>query len=229
MDVAETLRYLLNLSMEGPTPYIILGVVVFFVFMEQLVLFSLLSPGSWSVIFVSFLAFAGAIPVPLLITSMLIGAVAGTNFQFYLGLRHGERFLRFVNRFPRLIDLNNAKTMRVSPVIVVLSYNLPQIRGIVPFVAGTSRMSLAKWSVASIIGVVSWLGCFIGMGMGAAWMFDGDFDKAIDWVVAVNTDSTMGAIFWLLTIGIAGYTIWKWRSPAKTDPDKQSEQMEHHA
>ncbi len=213
MDVLATFRSLLDLSMEGPTPYIVLGVVVFFVFIEQLLLFSLLSPGSWAVIFASFLAFAGFLPVPLLILSMFLAAFAGTYLQYYLGQRHGDRFLQWLNRFPRVIDLNRIKQTKVSFWIVIVSYNLPQIRGIVPFMAGVSNMPLGKWYAASSIGVGSWLACFIGMGMGAAWMFDGDFDKALQWVWEINSNSILGIIFWVVTIAFIVYGVRKLRRP----------------
>lgn len=229
MDVFAIFDSLLSLSMEGPTPYIVLGVVVFFVFVEQLLVFSFFSPGSWAVILVSFLAFAGFLPVPLLIGSIFVGALAGTHLQYYLGNRHGERFLRFVNRFPRIVDLSQITKMRVSFWIVILSYHLPQIRGLVPFMAGASHMPKPWWYAASAIGVLTWLVCFIGMGMGAAWLSGGDFGQALQWLWEINTSSVLGAIFWVLTIGLAVYAGYKWRRAAATTESSENIEGLHHA
>ncbi|PJF41674.1 MAG: hypothetical protein CUN55_11580 [Phototrophicales bacterium] len=207
--------------MEGPMPYLILAIVVFFVFIEQLLVFSFFSPGSWSVIFASFLAFAGFIPIPLLILGTFLGAFLGTYLQYYLGYRHGERFLRFVNRFPRIVDLEQMKQTQVNFWLVILSYNLPQIRGIVPFMAGVSKMPKTQWLIASAIGVVSWLACFIGMGMGAAWMFEGDFQKALHWIWEINSNSVLATIFWGGTIAFIIYVVYKWRLPSKTTQNNQ--------
>ncbi len=199
--------------MEGPLPYIILVVVAVMVFMEQLVILSFISPGSYAVIFVSFLAFAGDVPLVLMAVMMFVAAQSGTHLQYYLGQQHGERVLRWMNRYPRLVDLEKMNDIQVSSSVVVLSYNLPQIRGIVPFLAGVSHMPLKRWWVASVIGVLIWLASFIGLGMGAAALFDGDLEKALEWIWALN-NSYLGLIFWVATVVLVGYYIWRRRQAA---------------
>lgn len=212
MDVLEILKTLVNQSFEGPVPYLILGVVVFFIFVEQWLLFSLLSPGSWGIIFVSFLAFSGLISVPVMIVMMFAAAFAGTHLQYLVGKWRGDWFLQLINRFPKLLDLEQVQSARVNPGLVVLSYSLPQIRGLVPFVAGTSQMPLGRWYVASSIGIVIWLTTFVGLGMSAAYLFNGDFEQALDWLWAINTNSYLSIVFWGITIALAVYVIAKYRA-----------------
>ena len=205
------MRDIIDTSMEGPTPYVILMVVVFFVFVEQWVLFSLLSPGSWGIIVVSFMAFSGAVSIPLMLVAMFVSSFAGTQLQYYVGQQHGERFLRLVNRFPQLVDLEQIYETKVNTTVIVLSYSLPQIRGIMPFLAGASDIPKWKWYVASMVGLAIWLASFVVMGMGAAHAFDGDLHKALDWVWAFNTRGVWPILLWTTTIIICVYYIRKWR------------------
>lgn len=212
MNVFDFLSNLITASSEGPTPYIVLGVVVFFVFVEQWLLFSLLSPGSWGVIVVSFVAFSGSMSVLLTISALFAGAFIGTHAQYLVGKHYGDRFLQWINRFPKLVDTERIQQTRVNVWIVILSYSLPQIRGMMPFLAGTSRMPAWRWYPAASVGIMIWLGIFIALGMVAAASFDGDVHAAAEWAWEVNTNSTMGAFFWITTILIALYYLNKWRT-----------------
>lgn len=207
----ELLNDIAVASTEGHAPYILLGVVVFFVFVEQWVLFSLLSPGSWGVIVVSFIAFSGTIPVWLLLLSLFAGAFVGTHAQYLIGKHHGDRFLKWINRFPTLVDAERIKQTHVNTWILVLSYSMPQIRGIMPFLAGAAHMPMWRWYSASVVGITIWLGIFIVLGKVAADSFDGDMRQAAEWAWSVNTNSYTGTFFWVTTILIIIYYINKWR------------------
>lgn len=213
MDILGFLKDVLDHSMNGPYPYVILGIVAVMVFLEQIILVSLLSPGSYAVLLVSFMAFAGKVSIVLMIPLLFVAAMLGTHTQYVLGKHHGSRFLRWLNRYPRWVDLERLQTMRVHGGLVVLSYSLPQIRGIVPFLAGTSQMPMRRWLAWSAVGVAIWLTIFIGMGLSAASLFDGDLEKALDWVWQVNNNPILASIFWSATVLIAVYFIWSWRRP----------------
>jgi membrane-associated protein len=212
MNVFDLLNDIVTTSSEGPTPYIVLGVVVFFVFVEQWMLFSLLSPGSWGVIVVSFVAFSSTISVPLMLVLLFGGAFIGSHAQYLVGKHYSVAFLRLVNRFPKLVDLERIRETRVTTWLVLISYSLPQIRGIIPFLAGASHMPLWRWYAVSTLGIMIWLGIFIVFGMVAANNFNGDVREAAEWAWDVNTNSVMGVFLWITTIAIVVYYLNKWRT-----------------
>lgn len=214
MDVLEFLKHLLNEAMQGPYPYIILGVAALLVLLEQIVILSLLSPGSYAVLFASFMAFAGKVPIVLMIALLFVAAMVGTYIQYSLGKHRGSRILHWLNRYPRLVNLERMKQINVRTWLLIVSYSLPQIRGLVPFMAGVSRMPFRRWFAASAVGIALWLTVFVSMGLGAATLFNGNLEKALDWVWQVNSNPILGAIFWGATIGLAVYFVWLWRRPS---------------
>lgn len=203
----EIILDLLDKPLDGNLPYILLGVVAILVFLEQLVILTLFSPGSYAVIFISFLAFGNHISVAVMLPLLFMAASAGTQLQYYLGRRHGNWWLRLFNRFPRIFDLERTRHIRVTAFVVIMSYNLPQIRGIVPFMAGLTHMPFVRWVTSSSVGIGVWLTTFVGLGMTGASLFRGDYDRALDW--ADRNSTLIGLVLWSITL--LSFGIWFWR------------------
>lgn len=198
---------LLDKPLDGNLPYLMLGIVAILVFLEQLVVITLFSPGSYAVIFISFLAFANRVSVLIMIPLLFAAALAGTQVQYYLGWRHGGWMLRLLNRFPRIVDLERSRHIHITIFVVVMSYNLPQIRGIVPFMAGLTHMPFQRWFLSSLAGVAVWLATFVGLGMAGASIFSGDYNRALAWVD--HNSTVVGLVLWGITL--SSFAIWFWR------------------
>lgn len=198
------IKDLFDNPLDGNLPYVLLGVVVILVFLEQLVVLTLFSPGSYAVVFISFLAFGNHVSVIVMVPLLFTAALAGTQLQYYLGWRHGGWALRWLNRFPRIFDLERARQIHINIFIVIMSYNLPQIRGIVPFMAGLTHMPFHRWLLSSSIGIGLWLATFVGLGLAGASLFSGDYDRALEWV---DRNSTLvGIVLWAITL--LSFGIW---------------------
>lgn len=104
-----------------------------------------------------------------------LGAVAGDNIGYYLGRRLGRNWLlrygsRFGLRQKRLAQVE-AFFQRHGPKAVFFGRFIGFARALVPFVAGTSRMSYRKFVIYDALGATLWTVGFVTLGyiLGASW------------------------------------------------------------
>lgn len=207
MDFLETLQSIISNSSEW---FVANGiwVVFMFVFFEQFIVLSNFSQGFYAIIVMSFFAYSGHFSLFEVILTTIIASLLGTHLQFFLAQRYGSRILKFFNRFPRLIDLQALEKIKVHRGVIAVSYISGQLRGPVAFVAGASQTPLRFWLIYSSVGILAWAALSIGIGWGAASLFDGDLNQALLWVWQLNSN-VLNWIFLAVAIIVLLFAIRK--------------------
>ncbi len=150
----------------GRWAYVLVAAVVL---LETSVGLGVLSPGE------AVLAVAGAaatadgqLELPVLLAVVWVSGVAGDTASYLLGRRHGQRVLggllrRFGVTQARLERVGDLYARRGGWVLVGGRFVGP-VRVLAPFVAGSSRMTFAKFLRFDVVGIVLW---------GSAWVLVG--------------------------------------------------------
>jgi membrane protein DedA with SNARE-associated domain len=122
-----------------------------------------------------FFAHRGILELDAVMAAVAVGAVAGDNIGYQLGrhlgrdwlLRHGSRFGLRQKRLAQA----EAFFQRQGPKAVFFGRFIGFARALVPFVAGTSRMSYRKFVLYDALGAVLWTVGFVTLGyvLGASW------------------------------------------------------------
>jgi undecaprenyl-diphosphatase len=163
----------------GPWTYVLVGALAF---LETGAFVGLLAPGETTVIVGGLVAGQGQISLLMLIAIVWACAVAGDVTSYYLGrrlgrdflLRHGERVKITEERLHRVetfFEKHGGATILVGRFIGF-------VRALAPFVAGTSRMPLARFLPYDVLGAGAWAATFSVLGF-VFWM---SFNQLTQWV-----------------------------------------------
>lgn len=141
-----------------PAP-VVCGAVFLFALFETAAFAGLAVPGETAVVLGGVVAFQGRIPVAAMAASASAGAIVGDSVGFYLGRRLGTRVLS--GRVGRMVGKSRVEsTMRRIKAggikAVILGRFVGVLRAVMPFAAGSSGMSYARFVVASAIGGTAW-------------------------------------------------------------------------
>jgi MYXO-CTERM domain-containing protein len=135
----------------------------------------LLVPGESLVLASGFFAHQGILQLDAVMAAAGMGAIVGDNIGYLLGLRLGREWLlrkgsRFGIRKKRLSQAE-AFFRRHGPKAVFLGRFIGFARALVPFIAGTSRMSYRKFVLYDALGAILWTVAFVTLGyvLGASW------------------------------------------------------------
>lgn len=109
----------------------------------------------------------GTINVWLLMSALIVAAIAGDALNYAIGKRVGLRLLesrlsRFVKR--SYIDRTHEFYERHGGKTIILARFMPIIRTFAPFVAGIGKMSYPKFAVYNIVGAIAWVLSFTLLG-----------------------------------------------------------------
>lgn len=164
------LQQLVQLLPQGGSYYLLLFLVSF---AESLPMIGLLVPGSTIVVLAGFLAFHGkGLFLPILLSTAL-GALLGDLLSFWLGGHLGNRMLtsksfhkhhQLVKQAERFFYMHGGKS-------IFFARFLGPIRGIIPFIAGISRMPGKALCVYALISAILWGIAYPGLGYlgGVSW------------------------------------------------------------
>ncbi len=146
-----------------------------------------------------------------------IGSLSGDQLYFYLGRRHGSRFLE---RRPAW----QARSRRVHrilerhPILLILSFRfLYGLRTITPLVLGTSKVPYPLFSILNVVGagiwasVVAFAGYYFGKSVELVLGEIKRYEIGVFVFVAV-----CGCILWLVAI-------WRQRRAAERDRNDSSD------
>lgn len=132
--------------------------VFLFAFLESLPLLGLFVPGSTLIIGASIMVPSGALSLTPLLIAAVLGSVAGDTASFAVGRYYGHRLLSLgplarrsevVDRARRFLDRHGGKG-------ILFGRFTPPIRGIVPAVAGITRIGWGRFLVAASLAAVAW-------------------------------------------------------------------------
>jgi membrane protein DedA with SNARE-associated domain len=140
------------------------------------------APGETAVIVGGVVAGQGRISLPVLIGLVWACAVAGDVTSFLLGRRLGRGFLlrhgaRVKITEERLEQVEGFFERRGGTTIVVGRF-IGFVRPIAPFVAGASRLPLARFLPYDVLGAGAWAATFCLLG----YVFWRSFDRLTQWV-----------------------------------------------
>jgi len=132
--------------------------VFLFAFLESLPLLGLFVPGSTFIVGASILVPSGALSLAPLLAAAILGSVAGDVTSFGLGRHFGKRLLSIgplarradtIDRARRFLDRHGGKG-------ILFGRFTPPLRGLVPAVAGVTRIGWGRFLIAASLAAVAW-------------------------------------------------------------------------
>ena len=206
----------------GPTlggwAYLVVGLLAF---LETAALIGLVAPGELTVVIGGVAATQGGVDVVAIFLVAWACATAGDLTSYALGRRLGRPFLErhgprlgisatTLGRVEQIFERHGGKTILIGRFIGI-------VRALAPFLAGVSRMPLARFAAVDAIGSGLWAGAFTALGYVAA----ANLDTALD--VATKSKLALGA---LLVVAVAAVVLRRARmarsSAAETVPAPES-------
>lgn len=166
----EWLKNLFELMPDGAIYYTAIAIIAF---LESLVAVGVIIPGSSLIVFTGFLALHGRGDISTIIMVATIGAFLGDMLSFLAGARYGERLL-FTHLFQkRKKVLNRAGKFFIEHggKSVFFGRFFGPVRGFIPFVAGSARMSPKAFTAFAIVSAILWGIAYPGLGYlaGYSW------------------------------------------------------------
>jgi membrane-associated protein len=157
-------RHLLGLI--GQYGLWVYGILFLIVFVETGLVVMPFLPGDSLLFAAGALAGVGSLDPLVLGVSLFVAAVLGDSCNYYVGSRIGAAVYARDSRWIRRDHLDQAREFfeRHGGKSVLIARFAPFLRTFVPFVAGASRMSYARFLMFNILGALFWVGGFVGLG-----------------------------------------------------------------
>lgn len=161
-------------ALAGLPPLLVVGVVFVLALLETAAFAGLAVPGEMTVVIGGVVASQGEIHVAVMATAATFGAIIGDSVGFYFGRRLGTKVLD--GRVGKLLGRERVKTtmtrIKAGGIkAVILGRFIGVLRAVMPFAAGASGMSYARFLVASVLGGTAWGVGFtlVGYLAGSSW------------------------------------------------------------
>lgn len=142
--------------LTGSGPWV-LAVIVGFVFIETGLLFPFL-PGDSLLFTAALLSATIALPIPVLIISAALAAIAGDQIGYLIGKRFGRRLFKPDARIfkTKYLDQADAFFAKYGAQSLVLARFVPIVRTYVPPVVGMSHLPYRKFLLWNVVGGAAW-------------------------------------------------------------------------
>lgn len=193
----QWLQEIFNLIPSGG--YFLLAVFVI-AFFEALVGVGLVMPGSVLTVFSGWLAFQGKVPISGAMAAAAAGAFLGDMLSYWLGARLGTRLwrLKFMQKRQKLLQLAEVVFFEHGGKSVFFGRFLGPIRGLVPFVAGASRMRPGGFLGYSLLSGTLWGISYPGLGYlgGTSWQQAETMAERFGLLVLLGLAATL-IVIWL--------------------------------
>jgi membrane-associated protein len=124
-------------------------------------------PGDSLLFIAGAIAAAGGMNVHLLVILLIVAAVLGDAVNYHVGRWLGPRMFRDDSaRFLKRSHLEKAHEFyeKWGGVAIIMARFAPFLRTYVPFVAGMSRMTYAKFALYNVTGGILWVGLVTYLG-----------------------------------------------------------------
>lgn len=125
--------------------------------------------------FAGYLAFKGTLELHFAILAATLGSVCGISLSYAIGRSFGlfvfERYGRFVGITPERLAKAHDWFGRYGKWTLLPGFFIPGIRHLIAYLAGTSRLKYATFSLFAYVGGFLWTTTFILLGyfMGKDW------------------------------------------------------------
>jgi len=185
----------------GTWTYALVGV---FAFLETGAFVGLVLPGETALLVGGVVAGQGRISIVVVIGIAWAAAVLGDTASFFLGRRLGRGFLerhgpRFKITEERLTKVEGFFDRHGGPTILIGRF-IGLVRALAPFIAGSSKMSYARFLPYDVVGCGLWAAALLLLG----YIFWHSFDKALE-------IAKQGALALGLVIGVVVAIVLAWR------------------
>ena len=146
--------------------YLIYWMAFFAALLETVLFVGLLIPGSTALLFIGAYAATGNVDFFGLWGFAVLGAVLGDNVNYYLGKRHGKRWL--INGVwifkPKHFELAHSFFKKQGEKSVLLGRFVPTLKAVIPFIAGSAEMKLSRFFLWNVLGAMGWGLEWLGAG-----------------------------------------------------------------
>lgn len=215
----QWLQEIFNLLPGGA---IFIAAVSLIAFSEALVGVGLVVPGSVLTVFSGWLAFQGKAPIALIMVAAACGALLGDLISCGLGARYGEllwnnRWLRKLRKRRGMVQLAEIFFLEHGGKSVFFGRFLGPIRGLVPFVAGASRMRPGAFFGYAAFSCILWGISYPGLG----WLGGSSWQRAETLVGRLGLLVALGLVVTLGVAWLRHHFLPQWRSPWRKKGDDQ--------
>ncbi|MDR0514345.1 MAG: VTT domain-containing protein [Coriobacteriaceae bacterium] len=138
------------------------------VFCETGLVFTPFLPGD-SLLFAAgvFCADGGGLNIVATLAVFVTAAVLGNTSNYWIGRAFGRAIIdsgKVRSLTPERIDKVHGFFEKWGALAIVITRFFPFIRTFAPFIAGTSKMGFARFTVFNAIGGILWVGVFVSLG-----------------------------------------------------------------
>lgn len=141
-------------------------IMVVFAAAETTAFLSLVIPSTAILVAVGALASTGAIDFFPLWVGTSAGALIGSTFSWWLGVRYGGTILQMrpLSNHPEMAEKARAAFHRYGPATVFVGHFMTVFRPVVFLLAGMSGMTLLRFSFWNVLGALAWAWLIPKMG-----------------------------------------------------------------
>lgn len=199
IDVFLHLNQYLALLVQNYGP-LIYGLIALIIFCEVGLVIAPFLPGDSMLFAIGALCASGAMDLEIVLTLFPVAAIAGDNFNRYMGETFGARAFkggqgRFFNQ--KNLDKTQNFFSKYGAKAVVLCRFIPFFRTFVPFVAGMAGMHWRTFMLYSVLGGASWVYVCVlaGYFFGNLTFIKEHFEVVILTVIAVSAIPAVAEYF----------------------------------
>ncbi|HEX7353839.1 MAG TPA: DedA family protein [Mycobacteriales bacterium] len=113
-------------------------------------------------------AYAGTIPLWLVLVLAVIGLAKFDPFYFWAGRRYGDNVAHFIEQYgsikPRTVARAERWVARFGPPLLTISFFVPIPTRLVMVLLGASGVSWLAFAIADFVGTMAWIGLYIAVG-----------------------------------------------------------------
>jgi membrane protein DedA with SNARE-associated domain len=196
------------LGLHGLAIYLTVGLLVF---AEDAIFVGFVVPGETAAILGGVAASRGNASVVLLCIIVVVAAILGDNIGYFLGRRYGARVLAtgVLRRRERRVERARRYLADHGGPAVLAGRYIAFLRAVVPFLAGTARLSYGRFLAYNIIGGVTW-----GVGSVLLGFLAGNSYKQIESALGPATAAALGI---LVVLALIVWIVQRHRSERRKD------------
>lgn len=188
LNLFDPAKLELQIEAWGWLSYPILFAIVF---AETGVLAGFFFPGDSLLFVAGFVASLGYLDIVALNVTLIVAAIVGDAFGFYLGMKTGRKvFLKpdswlfkkeYLAKTQAFYEKHGGKT-------IILARFVPIVRTFAPFLAGVAGMNYRRFATFNIIGGISWVVSMtlLGYVLGSIPYVRANLEKAVILVVIMS-------------------------------------------
>jgi membrane protein DedA with SNARE-associated domain len=142
--------------------------------LEAVPVFGSLIPGSSLIVGLSALIATGALDLPGMLVSAIVGALLGDVTAFAVGYKEQRKILRVwpLSIYPRLVETSEAFFRDHGRLAILIGRFVAPIRAFVPITAGALGMPPRTFILFDFVAIVIWASAHILPGMVAGSLLD---------------------------------------------------------